>query len=128
MMKKFILMLAAASCLWAEEPYIPGNGVSRPIVVERKQPLYTKAATDARLQGTVVVTVVIGTDGNVTSAKVAKSGLFVMGAGTETPVADDHGLQAQAIAAVRDWKFKPGRRDGKAVPVSADIEVEFRLL
>ena len=127
-MKKWILVLAAAGCLWGEEPYIPGSGVSRPIVVERKQPLYTKSATDARLQGTIVVTVVIGTDGNVTSAKVAKSGLFIMGAGTETPVADDHGLQAQAIAAVKDWKFKPGRREGKAVPVSADIEVEFRLL
>lgn len=127
-MKKWIFVLAAAGCLWGEEPYLPGNGVSRPIVVERKQPLYTKSATDARLQGTVVVSVVIGADGNVTDAKVARSGLFVMGAGTENPVSDDKGLRAQAISAVKDWKFKPGRRDGKAVPVVADIEVEFRLL
>lgn len=99
-----------------EEPYIPGNGVSRPIVVERKQPLYTKSATDARLQGTIVVTVVIGTDGNVTSAKVAKSGLFIMGAGTETPVADDHGLQAQAIAAVKAGDSSPDAAKEKPSP------------
>jgi protein TonB len=128
MMKKLILMLAAAASLWAEEPYIPGNGVSRPIVVERKQPLYSKPAADARLQGTVVVSVVIGADGKVTDAKVAKSGLYVMTAGTETPVTNDLGLRAQAIDAVKEWTFKPGRRDGKAVPVVADIEVEFRLL
>ncbi|HYV61022.1 MAG TPA: energy transducer TonB [Bryobacteraceae bacterium] len=38
------------------------------------------------------------------------------------------GLDQKAIEAVQKWRFKPGRKDGKAVPVSANIEVNFRLL
>jgi len=34
----------------------------------------------------------------------------------------------KAIEAVRQWKFKPGYRDGSPVPVTANIEVNFRLL
>ncbi|MDE2972159.1 MAG: energy transducer TonB, partial [Acidobacteriota bacterium] len=40
----------------------------------------------------------------------------------------DAGLDAKAIAAVREWTFQPGRYRGEAVDVLAEIEVEFRLL
>lgn len=38
------------------------------------------------------------------------------------------GLDEKAIDAVRKWRFRPGTRDGKAVPVWAAVEVMFRLL
>ena len=38
------------------------------------------------------------------------------------------GLDQKAIEAVEKWTFKPGMKDGKAVPVIATIEVNFRLL
>ena len=38
-----------------------------------------------------------------------------------------YGLDDQAIEAVRQWKFEPGRRDGKVVPVQVTIEMSFTL-
>ena len=38
------------------------------------------------------------------------------------------GLDQKAMDAVSQWRFKPGQKDGKAVPVIATIEVNFRLL
>jgi len=40
----------------------------------------------------------------------------------------DPGLDAKAIAAVREWTFQPGLYRGEAVDVLAELEVEFRLL
>jgi TonB family protein len=38
------------------------------------------------------------------------------------------GLDEKAIECVQKWRFKPGTKDGKPVPVMASIEVKFRLL
>jgi TonB family protein len=38
------------------------------------------------------------------------------------------GLDEKAMEAVAKWKFSPGKKDGKPVPVAASIEVNFRLL
>ena len=38
------------------------------------------------------------------------------------------GLDEKAMDAVRQWRFKPGVKSGKPVPVHASVEVNFRLL
>jgi len=38
------------------------------------------------------------------------------------------GLDEKAIEAVRKWRFRPSLKDGKPVPVRANVEVNFRLL
>ena len=40
----------------------------------------------------------------------------------------DPPVGGEAIKAMKQWQFKPGMKDGKPVPVSATIEVNFRLL
>jgi TonB family protein len=89
-----------------------GSGVSAPQLVYRVEPEYTEAARKAKYQGTVVLYAVIDEVGKVRDLKVARAlGL---------------GLDEKAINAVRQWKFRPGLKDGKPVSVSVQIEVTFR--
>jgi len=37
------------------------------------------------------------------------------------------GLDEKAIEAVRQWRFEPAKKDGQAVPVMINVEVNFRL-
>jgi TonB family protein len=39
----------------------------------------------------------------------------------------DPDLDQQAIKAVRQWRFKPGTKDGQPVPVEVNIEMTFTL-
>jgi protein TonB len=37
------------------------------------------------------------------------------------------GLDEKALEAVRQWRFEPGRLEGRAVAVVVNIQVNFRL-
>jgi TonB family protein len=92
----------------------PGNGVSQPELVHKVEPQYSEDARKAKWQGTVTLSLVVNEQGKPVDIKVVKPlGL---------------GLDQKAIEAVEQWLFKPGKKDGKAVPVMANVEVNFRLL
>ncbi len=91
-----------------------GGGVSAPVCAYCPDPLYSDEARKARYSGTVVLLIVVDTEGRSTDIRV------VRGLGL--------GLDEKAIEAVRTWRFKPGQRGGTPVPVIATIEVTFRLL
>ncbi len=93
--------------------YRVGGGVSAPTLIRKVEPQYTEEARAARREGTVVLYVEIGPDGAATNIRVQRSlGL---------------GLDERAIEAVKQWRFKPGEKEGQPVTVSATIEVNFRL-
>jgi TonB family protein len=85
-----------------------------PRVASKIEPKYTAKARTAKIQGTVVVTMVIKTDGHADNIHVARS--------------LDKGLDANAVSAIKKWSFEPAMKDGKRVPVNATIEVNFKLL
>lgn len=91
-----------------------GNGVSAPRLVHKTEPQYSEEARIAGLQGTVTLYVEIGTDGATHNVRVLHS----LGMG----------LDEEAIAAVSQWQFNPGLKNGAPVAVAASIEVNFRLL
>jgi TonB family protein len=91
-----------------------GGGTSAPKLISKQEPEYSEEARAAKLQGTVVLRVIIGSDGQPYGLTLVQSlGL---------------GLDEQAAEAVSQWKFMPGTRDGMPVSVEATIEVNFRLL
>lgn len=86
---------------------------TRPIQLNRVQPHYTEEARRSQTQGTVLVSIFIDTNGDVTQARVLR-GL-------------PDGLNEQAIAAALQLKFNPATRNGFAVTSSLAISVEFNL-
>ena len=93
--------------------YRPGAGVSAPVVVKEARPQYTPDAKGAKIQGTVALECVVQTDGTVGDVKVTRS--------------LDAGLDQEAIKAVKQWRFEPGTKDGKPVPVLVTLEMTFTL-
>jgi protein TonB len=94
--------------------YKIGGGVSAPVPTFKPEPEYSEEARKAKWQGAVLLELVVDADGVPQNIKVIRSlGL---------------GLDQKAIEAVQKWRFKPGQKDGRAVPVFANIEVNFRLL
>ena len=94
--------------------YRIGSGVEPPQLRRRVTPEYTDNALARKIEGIVILEVVILKNGRVGPARIIRS--------------LDAGLDAKAVAAVRQWTFLPGRYRGEAVDVLAEIEVEFRLL
>ena len=69
----------------------------------------------AGIKGGVSLDVVVLADGSVGKVTVTKSLDTV------------YGLDAEAVKAVKRWRFDPGTKDGKAVPVLVEIEMTFTL-
>ena len=90
-----------------------GGGVSQPAVIFKVDPEYSEEARKAKYSGTVMLAVIVDTEGRARDIHVVKS----LGMG----------LDEKAIEAVEKWRFKPGMKGGTAVNVRATIELNFRL-
>ena len=91
-----------------------GNGVSGPALVGKSEPEYSRFAIFRKTQGSVLLAIVIGSDGSPRDIRLLR------GIG--------YGLDEKAAEAVSRWRFRPGQKDGQAVAVQANVEVNFRLL
>jgi protein TonB len=94
--------------------YRIGGGVSQPTLLSKVEPEYSEEARKAKFQGAVILQIVVDEKGLPRDIKIIRPlGL---------------GLDQKAVEAVEKWRFTPGKKDGKPVPVYAQIEVNFRLL
>jgi TonB family protein len=97
-----------------EKVYRMSDGITPPRVLSKLDPEYTEDARAAKISGSVLLSLVVGSDGVARDIQVKQS--------------LDPGLDANAVTAVQQWKFQPGTKSGEAVNVNATIEVNFRLL
>jgi TonB family protein len=81
-------------------------------LVNLVEPVYPPAARQVRLEGTVKLHVVVGTNGEVESFH---------------PVSGPESLTHAAMIAVREWRYKPTWLNGKAVERQEDVTFVFRL-
>jgi len=95
------------------ETFRIGGDVRPPTVVSRVEPDYTYEARDAHYQGTVVLEAKIRKDGSVEIMRVVHS--------------VGYGLDESAIEALKQWVFRPATKNGQAVDVVLNIEVNFNL-
>ena len=91
----------------------PTDLVTPPKVLTHPAALYTDEARKLGIQGNVVVQAYFEADGNITVLKV------VNGLG--------YGLDENALAALKDWRFAPALQNGLPVSAVAEIEVPFNI-
>jgi TonB family protein len=86
---------------------------SFPKRILKVEPEYTDRARAAKLEGVVVLNVVIDEEG------IPRDPLVVRWLGM--------GLDGKALEAVRQWRFRPAMEDGEPVRLAVVVEVTFRL-
>jgi TonB family protein len=93
--------------------YHVGGGVAAPQLIYAVDAEFSDEARRAKFQGVCVVSLVVDAKGNPQRVEVIRH----LGMG----------LDQKAIAAVRQYKFKPATLQGKPVPVEVNVEVNFRI-
>lgn len=89
------------------------NGITAPKPLYHPDPEYTDKARKKKINGTVLLSIVVTPDGAVRDARVTTK--------------LDEGLDQQAIKTVKTWKFQPATKDGKPVSVRVAVEMTFKI-
>ncbi len=88
-------------------------GVVVPKAIRQINPKYTASALRAKIAGDVKIQAVIGVDGRVEKSRVKES--------------LDPELDAEALKALDQWEFEPGRMNGQPARVLIEVEMTFRV-
>jgi protein TonB len=92
------------------EPVHLSEDSARALVIHSVNPTYPPEALPKKLQGSVVLQAIIGRDGSVQDLKLVR-GYFV--------------FAKAAIAAVKQWRFRPYTQNGRALETQTVITIAF---
>jgi periplasmic protein TonB len=90
-----------------------GGGVSMPQLISQIMPEFSEEARRAKFQGNVYVDIIVDQQGLPENVHAMR----VLGMG----------LDESAIAAVRQYRFRPAMENGKPVPVELIVQVSFEI-
>jgi TonB family protein len=91
----------------------PPPCATMPRPVYTPDPEYNDKARKKKIHGTVILEWVVGINGHTQDIHVSQ------------PLG--YGLDEQATKALRAWTFEPGTKDNQPVPVTIQVEMDFRL-
>ncbi len=89
-----------------------GGNVAKARLTRQVRPQYPPLARQARIQGTVKLSAIIAKDGTIQKLEVMSGHPLLVPA---------------ALAAVKQWRYKPTLLNGEAVEVLTNIDVNFTL-
>jgi len=107
-----LLFSGSSSLMPAQEPLAVDAKTLEQQIDHRLPPVYPAIAKAARIQGTVVFQIQVGTTGKVESMKVLSGPAM---------------LQQSAIDCLKLWTFHPFQKDGAPVATSGNVSIEFSL-
>jgi TonB family protein len=84
-----------------------------PVPLQKVDPKYPPTLITERVTGEVILYAVIRRDGSVDSIQLVRG--------------IDEQLDANAISALRQWKFRPGAKQGIPIELEAIVHIPFRL-
>ena len=87
--------------------------LSGPVPLQKVDPKYPPTLISERVSGEVILYAVIRRDGSVDSIQLVRG--------------IDEQLDANAISALRQWKFRPGAKQGIPIELEAIVHIPFRL-
>jgi periplasmic protein TonB len=93
--------------------YPDERGVVVPALIYAPEAEFSDEARRNKYQGTCVLSIIVDAHGNPQNVHVIRT----LGMG----------LDEKALEAVRRYRFKPGTKDGKPVPVLISVAIDFRL-
>jgi TonB family protein len=95
----------------SDAPHLAWAELSGPVPLKKIDPKYPPTLIDERIEGEVVLYAVIRRDGSVDSIQLVR-GL-------------DEKLDANAMEALSQWKFRPATRQGSPVELEAIVHIPF---
>jgi TonB family protein len=96
-----------------DAPHITSTELSGPVVIKKVDPKYPPTLISDRVEGEVVLYAVIRHDGSVDGIQLVRG--------------VDEQLDANAMSALAQWKFRPASKAGTPIEVEAIVHIPFRI-
>jgi len=110
----FVLLGIAGAPAWAEgDETIYTKVDENPVPIKTPPPRYPDSLKREGVSGLVAVVLVIDEKGMIIASSVAKS--------------SNPEFEKPALDAVKNWKFKPAKKDGNTVKVRVTVPLRFNV-
>lgn len=108
-----LLVLVAQRVHIVNPPDVGDGSIASPAILYYTDPFYTRTARDNKIEGTVTIEGAFDVRGCMKVLRTVRSVGF--------------GLDENALAALRSWRFSPAKRNGEPVDAIAQIDIDFSL-